>query len=158
MNSIYRFSPITTKKSLLEAIQYIASKSTELCKKITGKEYPISGLTVFSHYPEEFETLKKFLLELGERESEHNGLYVKLRKPINLPNNKLSLLRVRVPDPYRLHVGCNDFEVPSYDKFKNRYLKQKPDNLRLITRLEYEMIEFFDPDFDILAYVVSQGK
>lgn len=155
MNNIYRFSPITTKEGLLEAIHYIASKSTELCKRVTGEEYPISGSTVFSHYPKEFETLKKFLLGLGERISEHNGLYVKLREPITLPNNKLKLLRVRLPDPYRLHVGCNDFEVLSYNDFKNKYLEVNPNNLRLIKRPEYEIIEFFDPDFDVLAYVVS---
>ncbi len=155
MDKIYRFSPIKTKEDLLEAINYVASETTELCRRVTDKEYPISGLTIFSHYPDEFEELKKIVLSLGELDSENNGPCVKLHKPIKLPNGELFLLRVRQPDPYRLHVGCNDFEVPDYGEFKKQYLEAKPSNLRLIERPDFEMIEFFDPDYDVLAYVLS---
>lgn len=155
MNSIYRFSPITSKGVLFEAIHYVASESSKLCKKVIGKEYPISGLTIFAHYPKEFETLKKILLKMGSLVSENNGPFIRVRESISLPNNKLDLFRIRKPDPYRLHVGCNDFQVPSYKEFKKKCLERNPDNLRLIVRPEYEMIEFFDPDFDVLAYVVS---
>lgn len=153
---LYRFSPIQTKNELLEAINYVAIKSTELSKKITGNEYPISTLTIFSHYPNEFENLKKIIFDLGELSSENNGPYVRLKTPIELPNNKLEILRVRQPDPYRLHVGCNDFEVPDYEEFKSKFLESNPHNLRLIERPEYDMIEFFDPDFDVLSYVLSK--
>lgn len=152
---LYRFSPIKSKEELFEAINYTASKTTELCNKVTGYKYPISGLTIFSHYLREFEELKKIALGLGKLDSENNGPYVKLYEPIKLFGNELTLLRVRQPDPYRLHVGCNDFEVSNYEEFKKQYLEAKSNNLRLIKRLEYEMIEFFDPDFDVLAYVLS---
>lgn len=155
MNKLYRFSPITTREKLLEAIGYVADKATQLCRKITGNEHPISGLTIFSHYPEEFQTLKKIQLEIGVLQSEYNGLYVCLHQPIYLAHNKLELLRVRIPDPYRMQVGCCDFEVENYQNFKREFLSKNPNNLRLIERPEYEMIEFFDPDYDVLAYVVS---
>jgi hypothetical protein len=154
----YRFSPIETKEKLLEAVQYVAKTTTELCEKITGNEYPISSLTIFSHYPEEFEKLKAFLFEMGKLDHENNGPFVKLNEKISLHNSELELLRVRHPDPNRPQVGCNDFLIPNYQEFKENFLTKKPNNLREITRLEYEMIEFFDPDFDVLAYVLSNQK
>ena len=156
MDRLYRFSPITSKAGLLEAVMYTANKSTELSKKITNNQYPIASLTIFSHYPNEFEELKKFILELGNLHTENNGPFVKLSEPIQLSNVKLDLLRIRKPDPYRMQVGCNDFSVPDYPEFKERYLKSTSSNLRLIERPEYEMIELFDPDFDVLAYVLSK--
>lgn len=155
MIKLYKFSPIQTKEELFEAINYIATKSTELCKKITGETYPIEPLTVFSHYPNEFELLKQIAFQIGDKDSEVNGPYVKLRESVQLPNNKLNQLRIRQPDPYRMQVGCNDFVVPDYEAFKTKYLSSKLNNLRLIQRPEYHMIEFFDPDFDVLAYVLS---
>ena len=151
----YKFSPIKTKEELLEVISYIAQETTSLCSKIIGQELPIGGLTVFSHYQDEFKELKKIALDMGKLDSENNGPYIKLDQPIELPNSQLELLRIRKPDPYRLHVGCNDFKVPNYKKFKRQHLKANPYNLRLFKRPEYEMIEFFDPDYDVLAYVAS---
>lgn len=155
MGKLYWFSPIKSKDKLYEAVDYVAVKTTKLCEKIVKDKYPISTLTIFSHYPDEFEQLKKILFELGELDHENNGPFVKLYKPIQLSNNKLELLRVRQPDPYRMQVGCNDFEVPDYKEFKKQFLDENPDNLRLIVRPKYEMIEFFDPDYDVLAYVLS---
>lgn len=156
MDRLYRFSPILAKDQLYEAIEYVANKTTELCKRITGNEYQINGLTIFSHYPNEFDKLKRIVLDLGTFYKEHNGPYVKLHQPIQLFKNSLSLLQIRQPDPYRFHVGCNDdFEVGDYQDFKRQFLNKNPNNLRLIERPEYEMIEFFDPDYDVLAYVVS---
>lgn len=155
MNTVYRFSPISSKEKLLEAVQYVASSATKLGQQVVGEEYPINSLTIFSHYQDEFAKLKEILLEMGKLDHENNGPFVQLNNPITLPNNDLQLLRVRQPDPYRLQVGCCDFQVPNYEEFKSVFLNKNPNNLRLITRPEYEMIEFFDPNFDILAYVVS---
>lgn len=158
MNKIYRFSPILSKDELFEAIRYIASNITGLCKKTTGEEYPISSLSVFAHYREEFVKLKKILLELGKLDHENNGPFVRLDKPIQLLKNEIRLIRVRKPDPYRMQVGCGDFIIPDYEEFKNKHLKKNENNLRLIKRPEYEMIEFFDPDYDVLAYVLSNNN
>ena len=153
---LFRFSPIKTKENLFDAINYVSKEMGNLCKKITGTEYPIACLTIFSHYPGEFENLKEIAFSLGNLDSEANGPYVKLTNPIQLKSNKLDLLRIRNPDPYRYQVGCGDFEVPDYKEFKKTFLIKKSDNLRLISRPEYDMIEFFDPDFDVLAYVLSK--
>jgi len=155
MNHLYRFSPIKTKDELLETITYIACETTKLCIQVTGHEYPISSLTVFAHYPNEFIQLKDILLSMGKFKSENNGPFVELYEPIHLPSQELSLVRIRKPDPYRMQVGCNDFEIPSYENFKGEFLN-KNECVRLIERPEYEMIEFFNPDFDVLAYIISK--
>ena len=34
----------------------------------------------------------------------------------------------------------------------------KPDNLRLLVRPDYELIEFWHPDFDVTGYVLSEPE
>lgn len=156
MDKLYRFSPIRDEKTLREAINYIATQTTALCKKITGKEFQIEPLTIFSHYQAEFEYLKSLLLTIGKFDNDkHHGLYVRLNEPIQLPHNTLTLLRVRQPDPYRMQVGCDDFIISDVEKFKQEYLDAHPFNLRVIDRPDMEMIEFYDPDFDVLAYITT---
>jgi len=153
---LYRFSPIRDEKQLREAIIYVAEKTSELSKKTIGKVLPIKSLTIFSHYPDEFEKLSEMAKTIGDFVNENNGPRVALREPIKVGENTIIHLRIRKPDPYRMQVGCNDFEVEDYNTFKNEYLSKYPNNLRLIERKDYEMIEFLDPDFDVLAYVVSR--
>src|SRR3989344_8923133 len=154
---LYRFSPIVSEKRLIEAVKYVANQTTRLSRKIIGKELPISSLTVFSHYKKEHENLVKIVYGLGKLYKEHNGPYIVLKKPIKVGNNLIKYLRIRKPDPYRVQVGCNDFDVQNYQSFKTKHLQKNTENLRLLDRPEYEMVEFFHPDFDVLAYVVSKG-
>jgi len=151
----YRFSPIETKEKLIEAARYIVSQTSALAQKAVGISFPITSLTIFSHSQDEFENLIKIQNELGDFYNENNGPRVALREPIIAAENRITYLRIRKPDPERPQVGCNDFDT-DYESFKNQYLAAHPNNLRLIKRPDYEMIEFFDPDFDVLAYVVSR--
>lgn len=152
---LYRFSPIKDEKQLREAVVYVAEKTSELARKIISKTLPISSLTIFAHYPDEFEKLSEIAKAIGNFVNENNGPRVALHEPIKVGTNTIAHLRIRKPDPYRMQVGCNDFDT-DYEIFKSENLLKYPNNLRLIERGNYEMIEFFHPDFDILAYVVSK--
>jgi hypothetical protein len=55
-----------------------------------------------------------------------------------------------------MQVGCNDFDIVNYEIFKKENLSKYQNNLRLIERPDYEMIKFFHPDYDVLAYIVSK--
>ena len=153
---LYRFSPIKNEKQLREAVIYITEKTPELAKKIIGKTLPVKSLTIFSHYPDEFGKLSEVTKIIGNFVNENNGPRVTLHEPIIVGGNTITNLRIKKPDPYRMQVGCNDFDVPEYVTFKNEYLSKHSNNLRLIERKDYEMIEFFDPNFDVLAYVISK--
>ncbi len=156
MDRLYRFSPIADKATFLKAINWIVVKTIKLGELATNQPYNISSLTVFAHYPQEFEQIKIMLLEMGTEVAENHGPFVKLTKPLNIESNNIDTVRIRRPDPYRMQVGCVDFKVENYEEFKNTYLTNEPENLRLIEREDYEMIEFFDPNLDVLAYVVSK--
>jgi hypothetical protein len=156
MNKLYRFSPIQNEQELREAIDYVAQKTTELSRKFIAVEYPINYLTIFSHFDDEFENLKKILFTMGTLAGENNGPFIQLHNPIQLANGKLEKIRIRQPDPYRIQVGCNDFTVPDYVAFKEKYVGNNPNNFQVIQRPQYEMVEIADPDFDVLAYVVGK--
>ncbi len=155
---LYRFSPITTTGALLHAVEYVNEASTQMCKKIVGEVYPISSLTIFAHYQEEFETLKKIVGELGTFIGETLGPRVVLHDPIMTGNNAITHLRIRNPDPYHTHAGSNDYEIDDYVSFKEKFLRAKPHNLILQQRVGYELIEFWDPEFDVLGYVLSEPE
>lgn len=146
---------IKNKEQLIETVQYIAAQTETLCNRIIGKELPIHSLTVFAHDQEEYANLTSILSELGSPYNENNGPRVILHTPIKVGNNAITHLRIRKPDTERPHVGCNDFDIKNYSDFKESYLSLYPENLRLVSRPTYEMIEFFDPESNVLAYVVS---
>ena len=148
-------NPIQNKEQLIETVKYIATKTSRMAEKIIGKKLPIRSLTVFSHSQLEYELLVKILAEMGAPYNENNGPRIALHEPIIVEQDRITHLRIRKPDPERPQVGCNDFET-DYQSFKKEYLASHSGNLKLIERPTYEMIEFFDPEFDVLAYVVSK--
>ena len=146
--------PIQNKEGLLETIQYVATETSRLAKKIVNKTFLIKSLTVFTHSEPEYELLIQILANMGKPHSYNNGPRVELYEPIIIDSNQITHLRIRKPDPDRPQIGCNDFET-DYRGFKKEYLSKHPDNLRLVKRSEYEMIELYDPEFKVLAYIVS---
>ncbi|HEY4523673.1 MAG TPA: hypothetical protein VJK04_02260 [Candidatus Paceibacterota bacterium] len=145
---------IRNQKELIEAVKYIAVKSSEMAQKIVGATFPIKSLTVFAHSATEFELLTGMLPKIGKSYNYNNGPRVELYEPIEVGDNRITHLRIRKPDSERPQVGCNDFET-NYNAFKSKHLSKYPNSMSLITRPEYEMIELHDSGFDVLAYVVS---
>lgn len=153
---LYRFSPIRTLDQIKQALRYVSSEGTKLGERAVGEQLSIDYLTLFAHYDGEYRGLVSQLKELGKDEPANHGIRIALHQPMIIETQSIALIKVRQPDPYRTQVGCCDFKVPDYQSFKNKYLFQAQANLRLIERPGYEMIEFFDPDFDVFAYVVSK--
>lgn len=145
---------IDSKEELIETVQYVATEATALAHQILGKTFPISSLTVFAHSQEEYLLLVAILAEMGEPFNEQNGPRVALHEPLVVGRNTITHLRIRQPDSERPQVGCCDFDT-DYAVFDEEYLKKFPQSLTHIMRPGYEMIEFHDPEFDVLAYVVS---
>src|SRR5262249_38610073 len=104
----------------------------------------------------EYNRFIEWASDLGTKSEANNGMRFALFEPIQTESGPIAHLRIRQPDPYRSQIGCADFHVENYRKFKEEELSKHPENLRLIERPEYEMIEFFDFDNnDVLAYIVS---
>ncbi len=142
------------QEQFIEIVENIAKETTKMSQKIIGDIFPIKSLTIFAHSGKEFDQLVEILSEMGKQYNYNNGPRIELFEPIEVENNNVEYIRIRKPDIERPQIGCNDFET-NYEDFKEKYLSKYPNNLFLIERTDYEMIEMKDKDFDVLAYVVS---
>ncbi len=145
---------VNNRDTIISLANQIAVESSDMIRKIIGKDFPIKSLTIFSHAQAEFEELSLALSTMGVSYNYNNGPRVELSDPIKIDNNVITHVRIRKPDLERPQIGCNDFDT-DYEMFKKKYLFQFPENLSLIVRPEYEMIELHDKRYDILAYIVS---
>lgn len=160
---LYRFSPILTRESLFEAIKHIHIQSHILCMNSFGKYLSNSGnMGVFCHYDNEYEYLKTIQANICKPSDNPNQKYFDLLSPIlipeinNIPEIIYTHLYIRRPDPYRHHVGDIDFylEVEKYKKMKKEMIKGKiVKDARIFDRTDLDMIELYNPDIDVLAYV-----
>lgn len=164
--NLYRFSPIKNEEQFLEAIRHIHFACFELCKQSFGKYLPVAGnIGVFCHYEDEYKFLTQLRKELTEESDNVNQKYFHLHNPIvipargDVPETTYTYLYIRKPDPYRFHVGDVDFVL---EKDKYHELKKSLQGgavvkgARIFERPDSDMIEFFDPDYDVLAYVASK--
>lgn len=160
---LYRFSPIKTKNELFEASKYIHFASNTLCKQSFGHFLPNAGnMGVFCHYDDEYDYVVGLRKEVTEASDNSNQKYFRLYEPLvipaagDVPETTYTYLYIRKPDPYRHHVGDVDFYL---DQEKYNVLKQsllhgkKIPGARLFARTDLDMIELYDPDIDVLAYV-----
>jgi hypothetical protein len=164
---LYRFSPIKTTDELFEAIKHVHLEAHKLSKQSFGYYLPnnAGNLGVFCHYDGEYETLAKIRKELTEPSDNPNQKYFTLLKPIvisaedDVPETTYTHLYIRKPDPYRHHVGDVDFylEPEEYKKLKEELIAgKKMKGARVFGRPDLDMIELFDPDIDVLAYVSTE--
>lgn len=164
---LYRFSPIRTKDVLFEAIKHIHLEAHKLSKQSFGYYLPnnAGNIGVFCHYDDEYENLIKIRKELTEPSDNPNQKYFTLLQPIvipaqgDAPETTYTHLYIRKPDPYRHHVGDIDFylEPDKYKELKNALLADnKMKGARVFDRPDLDMIELYDPDVDVLAYVSTE--
>jgi hypothetical protein len=160
---LYRFSPITDKEQLLQAIEHVHVECYKLCKQSFGEYLPNAGnMGIFCHYDDEFEYLRSVRDDMTHSSNNPDLKYYELLEPIvipakdDVPETTYTHLYVRRPDPYRAHVGDVDFflEQDKYDELKQAMLhgKQIP-GARVFERPDLDMIELYDPDVDALGYV-----
>lgn len=160
---LYRFSPIQNEKELLEAITHIHFSCYELCKRSFGYYLQNAGnMGVFCHYDEEYNRLVKIRKKLTKDADNVNQKYFHLHNPIiipekdDVPETTYTYLYIRKPDPYRHHVGDIDFYL---DPEQYKDLKQslfngmRVNGARIFDRKDLDMIELYNPDIDVLAYV-----
>lgn len=160
---LYRYSPIYTLEELLEAWRHIHTVSHILCMNSFGRYLDNSGnLGIFCHYEDEYNRLVELRKTLTEPSDNLNQKYFRLHEPIIFEATETSPewiythLYIRRPDPYRHHVGDLDFFLPSeeYLKLKKEFEEWKSlPWARLFPRTDLDMIELYDPESDVLAYV-----
>ena len=163
---LYRFSPIQEKEQLLEAIKYTHFACYKLCKQSFGDYLPNAGnIGIFCHYDKEYERLKTIQKGLCEMSDDFNQKYFRLQEPIviqeddEVPGTTYTYLYIRQPDPYRYQVGDLDFYIKpeEFSQLKQALLDGTStiEGARAFDRTDLDMVELYDPDIDVLAYVAT---
>ncbi len=150
MDKIYRFSPINNDKSFREVLEYLTSELEKLSKELLNQSLPITTLKVFAHYPDEYDYLYKLISGMGKKASfsSDTSLYVEVNEKIK--GYDIKYLGVRIVDPYRLHVGCGDYEIEDFQQFK----VTNSNKSQFVRDFTDDMVELWHPNFDVLGYVV----
>ncbi len=152
MKNIYRFSPITSPEGIDEAYSYITTELERLSLLLFGKKLPITILKIFAHYLDEYDYLYKQISQKGNPAPFNSKTSYYAEFPTKIAGYEITHVGLRIADPYRLHVGCGDYEIPDFADFKKKYLGTSP----FIREFNSEMLEVWHPDFDILGYIIPQ--
>lgn len=152
MDKLYRFSPIKDESTLDKVFLYLTLELEKLSLKIFKEKLPIDTLKIFAHYPEEYDFLYNLILKMGPKSnySSETSFYVDVDRKIN--GHQIKLLGLRIVDPYRMQVGCGDYEVSNFQGIKEKNLSSTI-YVRDMKR-STDMLEVWHPDFDILGYIV----
>lgn len=150
MNKLYRFSPIENENDLDKVWEYLTSELEKLSQELLKQSLPINNLKVFAHYPEEYDYLHKLISKMGAKASfsSDTSFYVEVNKKIK--GYEIKYVGVRVVDPYRMQVGCGDYEIADYQSFREEILNKS----QFVRSFRDDIVELWHPDFDVLGYIV----
>jgi hypothetical protein len=151
MGSLYRFSPVKNETDLDQVWSYITTELDKLSKEVFNQKLPITTLKIFAHYQEEYDYLHRLISKLGPEApfNSKTSFYAQVDRKIC--GTDIKYLGVRIVDPYRLQVGCGDFEVGNFKNLKTENVNKSA----FVRTFREDMLEIWHPDYDILGYVVS---
>lgn len=160
---LYRFSPISSESELLDALRYVHEASHKLCKEVTGMYLPVRGdIGIFCHDYGEFTYLTELRKKLTNAAPNYNGKYFPLKQSITFPEKDgvpaamYTYLYIRQVDPYRSQVGDVDFVMSPevFERYKmTLQIGEFRSGARLFERPDENMIELWNPENDVLAYI-----
>jgi len=141
-----------TKKQFFSIIDYIVNQGISLFEKYISEEnLSMDFVDIFSKDEQEKEELLEIASQLGKIiDRPETGITFLLNSPYPTKAGELRLIKVRNPDKEKSQRGAPDFKVENYNEFKDRYLNLE--NIKMIKRKDYEMLELRDDNYDILVY------
>lgn len=156
MRKLYAFSPITTKAQFDEALAYIVREADRLAELLTSTELKLSTAKVFAHYPEEYELMTKLIREYGEPSTIGRYTSIYVSTDLDIEGSHLDHVGIRIPDPYRMQVGCGNYAVDNLHEFIKTLPKNEHDYIRQFPEMKDKFVELWHPDFDLTGYIVVQ--
>lgn len=140
-----------TTQTLKNLIQEIVSQAYQLKETIIDEASPVNYACIFAQSEEKYAMLIEATKEISIIIAIETtmGPVFKIH-PLETIAGKLQLLKIRKPDPQRPEQGDADFTLQDYLRFKKEHLGKAW--YTLIERENFEMIEYQDPDSDVLVY------
>jgi hypothetical protein len=150
---LYAFSPITTKAKFDDALVYIVRRLTQLSEELTGTRLKLENAKVFAHYPDEFEFLKQIIAGYGEPAAMGRATSMYVKTDLHIEGSYLRQIGIRIPDPYRMQVGCGDYEVDNKSALISTLAPDARGFVRPFPDLPQQFIELWHPNFDVAGYI-----
>jgi hypothetical protein len=60
---------------------------------------------------------------------------------------------IRIPDPYRMQVGCRDYDIAGREDFVASLPKTEQGFMRPFPDMKDKFIELWHPDYDVAGYI-----
>ncbi|HSX17570.1 MAG TPA: hypothetical protein VLH86_05740 [Patescibacteria group bacterium] len=155
--SEHTFSPITNKVQFDQALEYVALKSQELLKAVTGEDLPLESVRLFAHTGEEYQDLERIARSYGSAAENQPGSGLYIACDMHIAGHHVRKIGIRPPDPDREQVGHADYTAPDYKAFVAKHHKPLTGLTRPLPGREDQLFEVCHPDFDVLAYVVNNS-
>jgi hypothetical protein len=157
--SLHRPNAINSKEKLFETITYLDEKCSALVMQAYGSVLPVAGnVAIFTHSENEYHHLKLLTKSLIHSSANPKQKYFQLIEPIKVGNNEYRWLYIRKPNPDSPQRGDIDFllDQNEYNLFKQMVENGKIKSARRYDRLNWDMIEIFDPKSDVLPYIATK--
>lgn len=145
-----------TEEQFFSIIDYIINQSISLLEKYVSEEnLSIDFVDIFSKDEQEKKELLEIANQLGRViDKPETGTTFLLNSSYPTKSGELCLIKVRNADKGKTQRGAPDFKVGNYWEFKDKYLNLE--NMKLIERKDYEMLELRDDDYDVLVYFPNE--
>jgi len=136
-----------------EILEYLIFKTLELNKKhLINDRVAINYSAIFCQNDDEFKVFNQEASQIGTIiEETPTGPLYKFYNPIQTIIGPLWLMKIRKPYATHPQRGDIDFTLADYNSFKSKRLSDAQ-YFKLIDRINFEMIELKDPDFDVMSY------
>ncbi len=143
-------------QTINEILDYLILKTLELNKIYLPDEVvKINYSAIFCQNEDEYKTFNQEASIVGSIiEDTPTGPLYKFNKPIETIIGSLWLMKIRKPYSTHSQRGDVDFTLTNYNSFKEKYLNSN-EHFKLIERVNFEMIELKDSNFDVMSYFSS---
>ncbi|MFA6197716.1 MAG: hypothetical protein WC734_00980 [Patescibacteria group bacterium] len=139
-----------TKEDIKNIVKEIIVQANTLKHKYVSELAPVNYACIFCQNDIEYASFLDAAKQIGRVIKETPGGPLFQIEPLSTIAGNLQLLKIRQPDPTKPERGDADFTLSNYDEFKSVHLTQK--GFKLINKIEFEMIELMDPDYNVRVY------
>ena len=147
----HEFSPIITEDRLTLALDYVATSTLALARKILQQELTIDTICFFAQSTAEYTFLLEAVRKRGTESKFSHGPTTYVDTDIEVAGQHIAILGVRQPDPTRHWVGYGDYPL-SDDDYGALRTGSNPFIREISSGRGQDLRQFEHPDSDVLGF------